>query len=189
MSPRYAKGEATRALILKRALALYGAAGAKRPTLKALAAECGMAEGSVMHYFANLDELFVEVLKARDGDAVDSYRLTDPDGVWEYLTATTKTPGLTRLFVEMSAFACDPSHPASTFFVTHRRRAASVVATAFGLHDPADARVLIAAAEGLQMQWLLDPSIDIVAELKRVTQALLSAHDQSSAQVRTSISS
>ena len=163
----YAKGRATRQQILQAALDLYGSAGIKRPTLKAIAARCGMAEAGVMHHFTTLEHLFVAVLDMRDKQAVDAYELATPEQVWSYLSSTTRTPGLTRLFVEMSAAARDPSHPAHDFMSRHRARAAEAIRSAFNIEDERTIRCLIATAEGLQMQWLIDPSLDISDDLRQ----------------------
>jgi len=39
-------------------------------------------------------------------------------------------------------------------------------------HDPWKGRMLLAAAEGLQAQWLRDPSIDMMADIKRLYEML-----------------
>ena len=62
----YAKGVARRAEILDVALRLYGASSGERPTLAAIAAEVGLTEAGVLHYFGSMDELFVAILEARD---------------------------------------------------------------------------------------------------------------------------
>ena len=72
----YAKGVARRAEILDVALRLYGASSGERPTLAAIAAEVGLTEAGVLHYFGSMDELFVAILEARDAHAVDAGGLT-----------------------------------------------------------------------------------------------------------------
>lgn len=163
----YTKGRATRQQILQAALDLYGTTGSKRPTLKAIAARCGMAEAGVMHHFATLEHLFVAVLDMRDEQAASTYELVTPEQVWSYLSSTTRTPGLTRLFIEMSAAAGDPSHPAHDFMGRHRARAAEAVRSAFNIEDDQTIRCLIATAEGLQMQWLTQPNLDISDDLRQ----------------------
>ncbi|MFC8823830.1 TetR family transcriptional regulator [Streptomyces sp. NPDC057137] len=168
----YSKGIARRAEILKVALDAYQTSGRQGPSLKSIAAAVGLAEASVLHYFDSKDELLVAVLEARDSEYIDQYDLSTLDGVWALLAHTTQTPGLVKLFVDMTAAAASPEHPAHAFM---RRRAQVIVALLEQILGPGhewQARVLLAAAEGLQVQWLRDPSVDIVADLKRLQAAL-----------------
>ena len=166
----YAKGVARRAEILDVALRLYGASSGERPTLAAIAAEVGLTEAGVLHYFGSMDELFVAILEARDAHAVDAGGLTDH--VWAYLAQTTRTPGLTKLFVDMSVAAADPYHPAHTFMERHRQRVHDVVRMALGIDDEQAIRLVVAAAEGLQMRWIQNQATDIAGDLEALARVL-----------------
>ncbi|MSS45616.1 TetR/AcrR family transcriptional regulator [Cutibacterium sp. WCA-380-WT-3A] len=168
----YAKGVARRAEILDAALRLYGESSGERPTLAAIAADVGLTEAGVLHYFGSMNELFVAILEARDVHAVDDGVLSDPDHVWAYLTETTRTPGLTKLFVDMSVAASDPHHPAHAFMERHRQRVHEVVKTALQIDDEQAIRLAVAAAEGLQMRWIQNPDTDIVGDLEALARVL-----------------
>jgi hypothetical protein len=88
-------------------------------------------------------------------------------------------PGLVRLFVSMSAESVESNGPARSFFedryrwlrgelhsdVTHRQAHGELAQDL----DPDDvASLLIAVADGLQLQWLLDPENVQMARLLRV---------------------
>lgn len=154
------------------ALDLYGASSGERPTLSAIASRVGLTEAGVLHYFGSMDELFVAILEARDEHAVDAGELDGPEQVWAYLSQTTRTPGLTRLFVDMSVAAADPNHPAHAFMALHRQRVTDIVRRALEVEDDRAIRLAVAAAEGLQMRWLQDPTTDIVGDLAALTDAL-----------------
>ena len=162
----YAKGVARRAEILDVALRLYGASSGERPTLAAIAAEVGLTEAGVLHYFGTMDELFVAILEARDAHAVDGGALTDPDHVW------ARTPGLTKLFVDMSVAAADPNHPAHAFMERHRQRVHEVVRMALRIDDEQAVRLAVAAAEGLQMRWIQNKDTDIAGDLEALARVL-----------------
>jgi hypothetical protein len=51
---------------------------------------------------------------------------------------------------------------------------ARLVARLLGDDDPWRGRILLAAIEGLQTQWLRDPSVDMVADLRRLYETLRS---------------
>ena len=170
----YAKGVARRAEILDVALRLYGASSGERPTLAAIAAEVGLTEAGVLHYFGTMDELFVAILEARDARAVDGGALTDPSHVWAYMAGTTRTPGLTKLFVDMSVAAADPNHPAHAFMERHRQRVHEVVRMALRIDDEQAVRLAVAAAEGLQMRWIQNKDTDIAGDLEALARVLTS---------------
>ncbi|MFC8827358.1 TetR family transcriptional regulator [Streptomyces sp. NPDC057137] len=173
----YLKGVARRAEILRIALDAYQTSGPQGPSLKSIAAAVGLTEAGVLHYFDSKDDLLVAVLEARDAEYADAYDLTALDGVWALLAHTTRTPGLVKLFVDMTAASANPDHPAHAFM---QKRAGGIVELVERILGPGhewQARVLMAAAEGLQIQWLRDPSTDIPADLKRLEAALEPADD------------
>ncbi|WP_326943826.1 MULTISPECIES: TetR/AcrR family transcriptional regulator [unclassified Amycolatopsis] len=181
----YAKGIARRQQILREALAAYAESDSTGPSLRAIAKRTGLSERGLLHYFPARDELFVAILAERDAADRASF---DPDGPLDDLAAVTahtaKTPGLVRLFLEMTAAAPDPEHAAHGFFTRRYRELREILARKFTRSPrpetpPVDAdfaaRVLIAASDGLQAQWLLDPSIDLEDDLDRLARLLQAA--------------
>lgn len=158
----YAKGLARRKDIVSAAYDLY-CENEERPSLRLIADRVGLTEPGVLHYFGSTDDLFLAVLQDRDERAAQS--LNGRFEVMDYLAWTTQTPGLTRLFLDFSVLAIDPHHPAHEFMVAHHRRVAEVIKNALGITDEHAIRLLTAASEGLQIAWLQDRSIDVVAEL------------------------
>lgn len=167
-SRRYAKGAARRAEILRAALDAYASSDRSGPRLRDIAEAVGLTEAGVLHYFESKDHLFVAILEARDAAAAKHYDLTSEEGIWAYMEETRRTPGLTKLFVDMSAAACDSSHPAHAFLERHDLATRQLLHAAMKTQDPWIERVVIAAAEGLQLRWLRDPETDIVADLRRL---------------------
>src|SRR5882762_6546375 len=144
----YSKGIARRAQILEAALDAYESSGPQGPSLKHIAATVGLTEAGVLHYFDSKEELLVEILRARDSEYASTFDLTTPEGMWAAVAYTTQTPGLVRLFVDMTAAASSPDHPAHAFM---RERARAIVRLLEGQLGPDrgwQARVLLAAAEG-----------------------------------------
>ncbi|SFR68471.1 transcriptional regulator, TetR family [Agromyces sp. CF514] len=86
-------------------------------------------------------------------------------------------PGLVQLYARLSADATDPEHPAHAFFVdrskTFRRYGAEALRRlqeagelAADVDPDLTATSLIALADGLQTQWLLDPDVDMAAHIE-----------------------
>ncbi|MBF9069060.1 TetR/AcrR family transcriptional regulator [Streptacidiphilus fuscans] len=164
----YAKGIARRAEILTIALEAYQASGRQGPTLRSIADAVGVSEAAVLYYFDSKDDLLVAILEERDRTYAEIYDLTIPDGVWALMEHTIQTPGLVKLFVDMSAAAADPQHPAHRFMQRRAEQMTRLAAQILGRGREWQARAMIAAMEGLQIQWLRDPSIDILGDLKRL---------------------
>lgn len=167
----YPKGQARRRQILETAYDLY-VSKSERPTLRQVAERVGLTEAGVLHHFDSLDELFVAILEERDEQAAQ-LSMEEPEDIWEYLRWTTRTPGLTRLFVDMSVAGIDPQHPAHGFLQRHHKRVAELLEEAFGVSDPAQVRMATAAAEGLQLRWLHDPSLPLAEDLRTLMGFLL----------------
>lgn len=161
----YAKGVARRREILHAALDAYAASDRNGPRLRDIAAAVGLTEAGVLHYFASKDDLFVEILRARDEDALRRFDLTTAAEMTAYLRETTETVGLTKLFVDMSAAAADPAHPAHAFFEEHTAGVVRLFSRAFPRVPRDRLPLLAAAAEGLQLMWLRDPDVDVAESL------------------------
>src|SRR5882724_8948830 len=170
----YAKGLARRAKILAAALDAYATSGPQGPSLRSIADSVGLTEAGVLHYFDSKDELLVEVLAARDRADVEAFDLSTIDGVWALFERAASTPGLVKLLVDMTAAGSVPEHPARRFMQQRAEFIFDLVGRLLGDDDPWKARMLLAAAEGLQVQWLRDPSVDMVADLKRLYALLVS---------------
>ncbi|MFE6867895.1 TetR family transcriptional regulator C-terminal domain-containing protein [Kitasatospora sp. NPDC057692] len=99
------------------------------------------------------------------------------------LRHNASTPGLVKLFVDLAAAAAEPDHPAHDFFEQRYERLRIRLAERIehGVADPAAvdaawlARIFIAAADGLQLQWLLNPDIDMAADVERLGEVLIGA--------------
>ncbi len=185
----YAKGIARREQILREALAAYAESDSAGPSLRAIATRVGLSERGLLHYFPARDELLVAIFAERDASDVAHF---DPDAPIEALPAifahTARTPGRSRLLLEMIAAATDEGHAAHRYFTDRYRDLRDVLAGKFRRSaegpDPVPpptvapdfaARILTAASDGLQAQRLLDPSIDLEGDLDRLTRLLLSA--------------
>lgn len=188
----YAKGIVRREQILKEALLAYAESDSSGPSLKSIATRVGLTERGLLHYFASKDELYVAILAERD--ATDDV-LIDRDAPIEEIATmrseTSRTPGLVRLFLEMAVAAPDIANAANAFFTRRYAVLRAGVAQVFArtlkqrrgielAQEDADfaARILVAASDGLQLQWLLDPTMDMQSDLARLAKALQAAPQQ-----------
>jgi len=177
----YAKGLAKREEILDVALEEFARRGYDRTSMREIARQSGLSQAGLLHYFSAKEELFLAVLRRRDDRAADSEEFSHVHSVSRLLAAVERNadePGLVRLFVSMSAesVAGDGSI-AHDFFVERYRWLIEEIAgdiraqQASGEFSPAidaedAASMLVAVADGLQLQWLLRPeSVDMGARI------------------------
>jgi hypothetical protein len=89
-------------------------------------------------------------------------------------------PRLVSLFSRLAVEAADPAHPAHQYFLDRSERLRETFAASFGEgrlgHPSLDpdtlARIIQAAADGLQLQWMIDPSVDMPAIMEALIDAL-----------------
>lgn len=172
---QYAKTAVTRQAIIDAALEVF-ASGYNAGSLRDIAARVGMSEAGLLHHFKTKRALLLAVLEHRDDHSRTLVDFHVDDGVEALrgLVALARynqsTPGVVELFCVLSAEATAPDHPAHDYF-TKRYEAVRVnigaaferAAAAGRLHegiDPQRAAVAtIAMMDGLQVQWLLDPTV------------------------------
>ena len=173
----YAKGVAKREEILRVALEVIARDGYRGASVREIAEAAGLSPAGLLHYFDSKEELFVEILRARDERDTRDYG--EGDFITTFLSVmrhNTEVPGLVRLYAQLAAEAGDPEHPAREFFSSRTReieaygRDTVVAAQAAGEIradlDPAwIVRSAHALADGLQAAWLIDPTIDMAADL------------------------
>ncbi|WP_448808258.1 TetR/AcrR family transcriptional regulator [Agromyces bauzanensis] len=175
----YAKGIAKREEILTAALDVIARNGYRGTSVRELADAVGLSQAGLLHYFASKEELFQEILRKRDEVDAQTFDVADRsfiDGFLAVIGHNTEVPGLVQLYAQVSVEAGDPAHPSHAFFVERyeqfRARFGEALreAQARGEVD-ADIDVklvtglFLAAADGLQVQWMLDPTIDMPAHL------------------------
>lgn len=167
----YAKGLAKREEILQIALEHFAVKGYDRVSVREIARECELSQAGLLHHFSSKEQLFVEVLRRRDdriGDTYEPQHVHSVDRLIAAVDRNAQEPGLVRLFVTMSAESTSQESSAHDFFEQRYAWLAEQVATDVRKHqgsgefrsdvDPEDvAALLISAADGLQLQWLLRP--------------------------------
>jgi AcrR family transcriptional regulator len=179
----YAKGVAKREEILTRALDVIAREGYGGASIKELADAVGLSQAGLLHYFGSKEELFTAILRKRDEVDAAQFGLRDSSGAdmpevrtrfLEVIRHNADVPGLVELFARLSVDAADPAHPAHQFFVTRGESLREFFATAISaqqesgaITDRVDAdtlaRIFQAVADGLQVQWMLEPEVDMAA--------------------------
>lgn len=191
----YAKTAGTRTAILDAALEVFAQSGYRAGSLREVAERVGMSEAGLLHHFRSKSALLMAVLDHRDELARSMVDFDLPDGV-ESLRALARlaahnaaSPGVVELYCTLSAEATSPDHPAHSYFVRRYVEVRQSVTASFervadagrlltGV-DPGRAAVAtIALMDGLQVQWLLDPtSTDMAEALHSFFRGMITGYD------------
>lgn len=180
---QYAKGIAKREEILDVALELFTKKGYDRTSVREIARLAGLSQAGLLHHFSTKEELFIEVLRRRDVRNREEFSSSqdDPNSISRLVSIVRRNmtqPGLVRLYVTMSAESTDVDSTARSFFEERYRSLRAEVAgdvrkkqklgeLSAELDPDAVASLLIAAADGLQIQWLLEsdgPDMGVLME-------------------------
>lgn len=190
----YAKGVAKREEILTTALEVIAREGFRGASVKELADAVGLSQAGLLHYFGSKEELFAEILRKRDevdsvayGEIGDTSDVSVEDlqrGYVQVVRHNADVTGLVQLFARLSVDAAEPGHPAHDFFVERGRTLRAMFAESIAraqadgsVPDSVDpdtlARLFQAVADGLQVQWLLEPDIDMAATVEALFQLVI----------------
>lgn len=176
MSLGYAKGRAKRDEILRVALDVIAENGFRRSSLRDISERAGLSKAGVLHHFGSKEELFAEVLRARDErSASDSASVLDSFS--DIIRRNASVPGLVHLYASLSSEGVDPAHPAHSFFIERYRSLEDVLSRELrdlqaagdidgSLDSAVLARMLIALADGLQVQWLFEPEFSMAEHVE-----------------------
>jgi AcrR family transcriptional regulator len=152
----YPKGVRRRQQILQSAIALFARQGVDRASLRSVGEAIGVSHAALRHYFSSRDELLVEVYRTHEALTVGDASAADESAVGVIIEAAERNrsiPGLVELYATLSTDALQEGHAVTREFESGQR-AGRIAADI----DPLDAAALvIAASDGLQIQWLLDP--------------------------------
>lgn len=175
----YAKGVAKRQEILETALEVVAAQGYRNASVRDIAEAANLSPAGLLHYFGSKEDLLVAIIQERD--AKDGLRAPEVDFMTQFLTVmreNSKVPGLVYLYSLLSVEAADPDHPAHTYFVARRNMVTQLATEVIeGAQERGEmrsdltpewiTRAMHALADGLQNAWLIDPTVDMAADIEQ----------------------
>ena len=184
----YPKGVRRRQQILDSAITLLAQRGVDRASLRTVGEAIGVSHAALRHYFSSRDELLVEAYRAHEARAAAAAPATSESAVGLIVEAAGRNrsiPGLVELYATLTTDALQEQHAVTREFVRDRFRSLRQALAAMiesGQQagrvaadiDPLDAAALvIAASDGLQIQWLLDPDAVDVGRSLSILERLL----------------
>ena len=184
----YPKGVRRRQQILDSVITLLAQRGVDRASLRTVGEAIGVSHTALRHYFSSRDELLVEAYRTHEARAAQDAPAASESAVVLIIEAAERNrsiPGLVELYATLTTDALQEQHAVTREFVRGRFRSlrealAGMIASgqqagriAPGI-DPLDAAALvIAASDGLQIQWLLDPDAVDVGRSLSILERLL----------------
>jgi AcrR family transcriptional regulator len=184
----YPKGMRRRQQILESAIALFAQRGVGSASMRTMGDAIGVSHTALRHYFSTRDELLVEVYRTHEALTYDESSSAGKSAVGVILEAADRNrsiPGLVELYATLTTDALQERHGVTRQFVRDRFRSLRATLSAWiesGQRagrisadiDPVDAAALvIAASDGLQIQWLLDPAVVDVGRSLSLLERLL----------------
>ncbi|MGV2984378.1 TetR/AcrR family transcriptional regulator [Microbacterium sp. AGC85] len=178
----YAKTLQRRASIGAAALQLINERGDARVGFAEVADVAGVSEATVAYHFPTRDHVLVAALEEADEvnrrvfEEADMQNMDVAEVVSMLATTSAGHPQRMRLYTSQAANAADPDHPAHAWFAKHQKGTRDYFAwvlrrdqAAGRAHEDVDpeqfARQMIALWDGLQMQKLSDPSLDLPGQV------------------------
>lgn len=182
----YAKSAQRSTDILDAATAVFATHGYRGGSLRDIARQLDVSLTSIVHHFGTKYELLEAVLERADTTTTgyqdfDFAAACTLHGVAratvDRVRSSVERPELLRLFAILAAESSAPTHPAHEWFIDRYQRHAREVAQAFADdqelgrvnadRDPLLlGRLLIGAWDGIQLQWLIDPSTDMETAMR-----------------------
>jgi AcrR family transcriptional regulator len=181
----YAKTGIRKQQIAGAALELIVERGHRSFTMADVARRAGISEQLVFYHFPTREVLLVAALQYFDDQELG--REVPPGALSkmaENARLGVRRENIVRLYAELSGASVDPAHPAHEYFQkrwARSRRGLTLdiqrLQSSGAIVESIDAysvsRILLGAWEGLQLQWLHDPSFDIGEQLIRLADAML----------------
>lgn len=173
----YAKSAQRSLDIIDAASTVFATHGYHGGSLRDIARQLDVSLTSVVHHFGSKYELLEAVLEHADRTGssdfeADSKNIGVMTATMRRVRSNADRPGLLRLLANLSAESSSPNHPAHEWFAERYQRKKNALAEAFAFdqkagrlaleHDPHTLSSLLTGVwDGLQLQWLIDPSTDM----------------------------
>lgn len=167
--------------ILDAAWEVFGQRGYTTTSLRMIAEAVNLTPAGVLRHFGRKEELLTAVLTRFDD--IDRFSVENGGrrfgleyfaGLRQLMETHSEHPGLIELLLTMSTEGANPAHPAHSWVVARYDRIVAEAVRAFeeavavGEIPPMDpetmereGRVVFAIMDGLELQWLLDPTLDL----------------------------
>jgi AcrR family transcriptional regulator len=185
------RGDLKKTAIVEAAMSLFARDGYRGASIASIAESVQMTQPGLLHHFHSKEELLFAVLDERDRRSDDELERTGrPGGAGFYgslqlvVERNAKSREMVKLFtVLVGEAAVSSEHPGHEHFAARYRRVTARIRGELEAMQGAGeigadvdcgviAAMLVAMMDGLQVQWLLDPSVDMPAVFRAFSDLL-----------------
>jgi len=175
----YRKGIQRREQITRSASAVFAEFGYVGGSVRTIATAVGVSPATLLQYFGSKEGLLEAVLEDWNSQTRELF-VADLRGLPYFralpalMTFHEGHRGYIELFLTMAAESSSPAHPARAFIQQRyanlteefsrqlrEARALGEIAALTEREIEAEARMVIAAMDGLELQWLIDPRVEL----------------------------
>lgn len=186
------RGPERKAQIIDVATDLIGERGYWGVSIQDIATRCAITDTAVLHHFGSKESLLLAVLENRDerdrsaladllglarGELYD--RLPEValvDFCDALVQRNASQPAIVALYAVLDAEALNPDHPAHQYFQERERlviESFARTASKLPLDPQVRGRLVLSLMDGLQLRWLRDRSVDLLAQWRLLSDQLL----------------
>ncbi|SHE25442.1 TetR/AcrR family transcriptional regulator [Actinomyces glycerinitolerans] len=186
------RGAERKAQIIDVATDLIGERGYWGISIQDIATRCAITDSAVLHHFGSKESLLLAVLESRDER--DRRALADLLGLARselydrlpnvslidfcdaLVQRNASQPAIVALYAVLDAEALNPDHPAHQYFQERERlviESFARTASDLPLEPLMRGRLALSLMDGLQLRWLRDRSIDLLAQWRLLAKTLL----------------
>ncbi|TQL48849.1 TetR family transcriptional regulator [Homoserinimonas aerilata] len=176
----YRNGIERRAEIIAKASEVFGTYGYVAGSLRQIATEVGITPAAITRHFDSKEDLLAEVIRAwttKSSQALgpSATGLTHFERLIKLMEFNHAHRGFLELFLTLSTEASNPDHPARRFITERYEQTLTNFMSNLGLavrsgaakamtpsEIEAESREVIAMMDGLEIQWLLNPEVDLL---------------------------
>jgi AcrR family transcriptional regulator len=180
----YQNGQRTRQQIVAAAMSSIAERGFHGTSLRSIAAAVGISPAALLRHFGSKDELLNAVLRTWAEETDDLQLRLRGLKRWtiqtEIMRYHIEHRGYLEFFITLAAEATSLEHPARAYMAPRYENTIDYFANSLleavedGEIQPldldqarAEARAMAAFMDGIEIQWLLDPSIDVVGAVEQ----------------------
>ncbi|WP_147681334.1 TetR/AcrR family transcriptional regulator [Actinomyces ruminicola] len=186
------RGPERKAQIIDVATDLIGERGYWGVSIQDIATRCAITDTAVLHYFGSKESLLLAVLESRDErdrraladllglDRGELYDRLPEVALVDFCDALVQRnasqPAIVALYAVLDAESLNPDHPAHRYFQERERlvlESFARTASELPLAPLERGRLALSLMDGLQLRWLRDRSIDLLAQWRALAAALL----------------
>ncbi|MDJ0458622.1 TetR/AcrR family transcriptional regulator [Arthrobacter sp. NQ7] len=182
------RSSSRRDALLDAVIASVAEHGFERASLRDIAARAGMTHVGLLRHFPGKAELLISALEDQEHrerlelELAISGGATDKEALALLLEIETRDREATKNWLALAVASSNPEHPAHAFFKRRQAGFQRVVkdfsqrtdTLAVGHFDPSTrATLMLAVIDGLRLQWLIDPTIDVSTAASRFSDLIL----------------